>query len=68
MTPVRARAPLLHLRCADVLPVLCDASWHLPRQEDLVARAHAHGGTAHGYTPVWYSAERLAAMAQAVTY
>jgi hypothetical protein len=35
-------------------------------REQLVALAREHGERAHGFTPVWYSADRLAAMAQAV--
>jgi hypothetical protein len=38
-----------------------------PRPGDVVALACEHGKLVHGYTVVWYSAQRLAAIAAAVT-
>lgn len=67
MTPETAVKPLLRLRCADVLPVGCDVSWQSSGSDELVVRARAHGERAHGFTPAWYTKERLSAMARAVT-
>jgi hypothetical protein len=55
------------LRCADVHPVRCGEEWQSSRRENLVAAASAHGARAHGFTPVWYSPERIVAMTAAVT-
>jgi hypothetical protein len=38
-----------------------------PRPGDVVALACEHGKRVHGYTVVWYSDERLAVIAAAVT-
>ena len=70
---VPASAPLLdpdsnfQLRCADVLPVRCDVSWRSASRDDLVPLACAHGASVHGFTPVWYSRERIDVMKAAVT-
>jgi hypothetical protein len=64
------RAPFsqrFELRCADVHPVRCDEALRSSSPRELVARACAHGASAHGFTPAWYSPERVAAMAGAVT-
>ena len=65
--PGRALLPqMFELRCADVHPVRCDESMSSADHEELVARTREHGERAHGFTAVWYSAGRLAAMAEAV--
>lgn len=55
------------LRCADVHPVRCDLALRSSNLQELVARVSAHGANAHGFTPVWYSPGRVAAMAAAAT-
>jgi hypothetical protein len=70
--PVRppARAPLrqwFELRCAEVHPVCCEETLRAPSSSDVVARVCAHGALVHGFTPVWYSAARVAGIAGAVT-
>ena len=75
MAPVAASAPparplppqMFELRCADVHPVPCDEAMNAASPEQLLARTRAHGERAHGFTPAWYNAERLAAMAEAVS-
>lgn len=65
-----ARAPLpqaFAVRCADIHPGGCEQALRARRPDDVVALACEHGKLAHGYTPAWYSAERLAAIAAAVT-
>jgi hypothetical protein len=59
--------PTFELRCADVHPLGCEESLRARSAHDLVALACEHGGLAHGFTPVWYSAERLASIAAAIT-
>jgi hypothetical protein len=54
------------LRCAEVHPVRCDVALESSSTADVVARLCAHGASAHGYTPVWYSPGRLASMEAAV--
>jgi hypothetical protein len=70
-TPERpaARAPFPHsfmLRCADAHPVRCGEEWHSSSPDQLVATATAHGTSAHGFTPAWYSPQRIAAIMRAV--
>lgn len=55
----------LNLRCADVHPVRCDAAWSSPSPSDLVARVIDHGARAHGFTAVWYTRFRIAAILKA---
>ena len=55
----------VNLRCADVHPVRCDAKWVGPNANDLVARAVEHGAAAHGFTPAWYTPNRIAAIHRA---
>ena len=62
--PVR---PGFEVRCADVHPVGCEEALRAPSAQDLVALAREHGGLAHSFTPVWYSSERLASIAAAIT-
>lgn len=54
------------LRCSDVHPVRCDIVGSSSSRQELVARACAHGARAHGFTPAWYSAARVASMTAAV--
>lgn len=54
------------LRCADVHPVGCDVELVSSSRDDVVSRACSHGASAHGFTPVWYSSGRLAAIAAEV--
>ena len=54
----------LRLRCADVHPVHCDAEWTAPSASELVAIAVEHGAHAHGFTPRWYTAERIAGISR----
>ena len=54
------------LRCADAHPVGCDVELVSSSRDDVVSRACAHGASAHGFTPVWYSPGRLAAIAAEV--
>lgn len=58
--------PTLQLRCAHVHPVDCAESWLAASSADLVTAACRHGALAHGFTPVWYSPQRLALIAAAV--
>ena len=65
-----ARAPLppaFEVRCADIHPGRCEQVLRAPRADDVVALACEHGKLVHGFTAVYYSAERLAAIAAAVT-
>ena len=55
----------VNLRCADVHPVRCDTEWVGPNANDLVARAVEHGAAAHGFTPAWYTPNRIAAIHRA---
>jgi hypothetical protein len=67
---VSARAPFprrLELRCHDVHPLACAEVWRSSDAEQLIDSARAHGASAHGFTPVWYSRERVAAMTGAIT-
>jgi hypothetical protein len=74
--PVRAvalpksRAPFprrFELRCDDAHPVRCEVTFRSSMREQLIDEACAHGANDHGFTSGWYSVERLAAMADAVT-
>jgi hypothetical protein len=65
-----ARAPFprrFEVQCDDVHPVRCDVTFRSSSYEESVARACAHGASVHGFTPEWYSAERLASIAREVT-
>jgi hypothetical protein len=53
------------LRCSDIHPCGCERVLRAPRPDDVVALAYEHGKLAHGYTAVWYSAKRRAAIAAA---
>ena len=66
--PVRRPSrPTFELRCGDVHPLGCEESLRARSARDLVALACEHGGLAHSFTPVWYSSERLAGIAAAIT-
>ncbi len=68
-TPARFERvrPMFELRCADVHPCRCERTLRAPYAQDVVALACDHGAHVHGFTPVWYSPERLAVIAAAVT-
>jgi hypothetical protein len=63
----RGVAPGLELRCSEVHPVQCDVALRGSSPDDLTARACDHGASAHGFTPVWYTRHRIAAIAAAAT-
>ena len=53
------------VRCADVHPVRCNVELRASGNEALTDRIRAHGARAHGFTPVWYSQERIAVITEA---
>ena len=55
------------VRCADVHPVHCDVALRASNDEALTDRVRAHGARVHGFTPIWYSRERIAAITDACT-
>ena len=55
------------VRCADVHPVRCNMALSASTDEALTDRVRAHGASVHGFTPVWYSRERIAAITNAST-
>ena len=55
------------VRCEDVHPVRCDVALRASGNQALTARVRAHGASVHGFTPVWYSRERIAAITEAST-
>ena len=69
--PALGQAPplgwILELRCSDVHPVTCDVRLRSFDPLDLRRLACEHGARAHGFTPAWYSAERIAAIAAATS-
>lgn len=58
---------LFGLRCAEVHPVRCEVRLRAASPESLMILACEHGALAHGFTPCWYSSQRLASMAEIVT-
>jgi hypothetical protein len=54
------------VRCADVHPTGCDRTLRAQRPDDVVELAREHGALAHGFTPAWYSKQRLATIAAAI--
>lgn len=66
LQPARAPLQAFEVRCADVHPGGCGTALRAERSSDVVALACEHGALVHGYTSVWYSAERLAAIATVV--
>jgi hypothetical protein len=63
-----ARDTAFELVCSDVHPVICRASLRASSAEGSIALAAAHGARSHGFTPAWYTAERMAIMRAAVTW
>jgi predicted small metal-binding protein len=63
MTPELPRR--LELRCGDVHPVRCDVAFRAMTREELTKRMCAHGAIAHGFTPSWYHAARIATIEDA---
>ncbi len=59
--------PSFRLRCCDVHPVRCDDTQSASSPGELVEWARAHGASAHGFTPAWYSPAQVSSMASAVT-
>ena len=67
--PVSAQGPEtgdFQLRCADVHPTACDQTLRAQRPDHVVELAREHGALVHGFTPVWYSTQRLAIIAAAI--
>jgi hypothetical protein len=62
----RLRPQVFELVCADAHPLACVEVMRSQDRDTLVVLAREHGERAHGLTGAWYSAERLAAIAQAV--
>jgi hypothetical protein len=63
---VGERLPHGELMCNFLHPQQCDALLLGGSVAQVVDAAMAHGALAHGYTPVWYSHDRVAAMSAAV--
>jgi predicted small metal-binding protein len=63
MTPVMPQPR--EVRCADVHPVRCTVTFRASSSEPLTDRIRDHGARVHGFTPVWYSRERIAVIAEA---
>jgi hypothetical protein len=63
----RLRPQVFELVCADAHPLGCVEVIRSQDRDTLVVLAREHGERAHGFTAAWYSAERLAAIANAVT-
>ena len=57
----------LQVRCADVHPIRCPVEVFGDTFDELTARASQHGAIAHGFTPSWYTARRIAAMTASAT-
>ena len=51
------------VRCADVHPVQCKVALRASSNGALTDRVRAHGASVHGFTPAWYSRERMAGIA-----
>jgi hypothetical protein len=67
MAPAAVSTETFVLRCADVHPVICEVCLGAPTVEALVSCACDHGAHAHGFTPNWYDATRVAAIKDAAT-
>ena len=63
MTPELLQS--FELRCGDVHPVRCNVAIRATSREHLTERMCAHGAIAHGFTPSWYDAARIASIGQA---
>lgn len=67
-SPAGPMAPrTFELRCRDVHPAGCDQTVRADGFQTVIALACEHGALAHGFTPAWYSSERLHAMGDEVT-
>ena len=55
-------ADRFELSCAGVHAVRCGVALREASREAVVELARAHGASAHGFTPAWYSPGRLAAL------
>jgi predicted small metal-binding protein len=53
------------LRCGDVHPVHCNVAICATSREEVTSRMCAHGAVAHGFTPGWYHAVRVATIERA---
>jgi predicted small metal-binding protein len=51
--------------CGDVHPVRCNVMLRASNGGTLTDRVRAHGASAHGFTPVWYTRERIIAISGA---
>jgi hypothetical protein len=51
------------VRCADVHPVQCKVELRASSNGALTDCVRAHGASVHGFTPVWYSRERITRIA-----
>ena len=56
------------LCCADVHPQGCAEMLYARDSSDLVDVAREHGARVHGFTPVWYSRQRLASIAAVISH
>jgi hypothetical protein len=56
------------LRCAGVHPVHCNTRLRASTPELVVVLAREHGADAHGFTPRWYTPQRLVWMTERVKY
>jgi hypothetical protein len=65
--PTEPLRPTFALRCADVHPSGCEEALRARHAHDLVALVRDHGAHVHGFTPAWYTPERLTDIAAAVT-
>jgi hypothetical protein len=64
MTP--AVADRFEVPCAELHPIRCEVRLHAANVDGLLDRAREHGMFDHGFTPAWYSSERLSAMAYVI--
>ena len=64
MTP--AVAGPFEVSCAALHPIRCDVRLHAASVDGLLDRAREHGMFDHGFTPAWYSSERLATMGDVI--
>ena len=55
------------VQCADIHPVRCNVALRASSNDALSDRVRAHGSSAHGFTPAWYSRERIARITEAST-
>jgi hypothetical protein len=56
------------LRCAGVHPVHCNTRLRASTPERVVVLACEHGADAHGFTPRWYTPQRVLWMTDRVKY